>query len=478
MRPTLRTPASGAQWTTIDSIAVTALSVLAGGLRLVGITQPRGFVFDEFYAADACLYVFGPDSRCLTTTEISVVHPPLAKWLIAVGIRVLGFSPAAWRLAPVIAGTLSVALLYLLARRLFGSTVAAAVAAGLLAFDFLHFVMSRAAMLDVFVVFFGLTSFLCLLYDTDRIELDPGFPRNALRRLLRRPWLLGAGIAGGAGVASKWSGAYMLAAVAVLALVYAASRWRDSGDRQWRTAVKEVVVLFIALVLIPAATYVVSYTGRVHGTVMGSPWEDGSWLHALFVRHRVMFEHHTGSLYTHPYTSPAWSWPLIKRPVLFYFREPGGNTYQEILALGNPLVWWPALLAVLWATCRMLRRRSVWAPEVVIVAGFAAGYLPWFVITRKEAFLYYFLPAVPFLCLALGGAVAGISARSARVVAIAGLSAASCGLFVFFYPVIAGKPLSYPEWNRRILFGQCGGSEAHQKPVTKPMEPPKGWCWV
>jgi dolichyl-phosphate-mannose-protein mannosyltransferase len=428
----------GAQWSRIDSVAVTAVSVLAGGLRLVGITQPGGFVFDEFYASDACLYVFGSDNRCLTTTEISVVHPPLAKWLIGVGIRVLGFSPAAWRLAPVIAGTLSVALLYLLARRLFGSTVAAAVAAGLLAFDFLHFVMSRTAMLDVFVVFFGLTSFVCLLFDTDRRELDQGCSHNALRRLLRRPWLLGAGIAGGAAVASKWSGAYTLAAVAALALLYAAKRWRDSPDRQWRTALEEVVVLLIAFVLVPAATYVMSYTGRVHGTVMASPWEDGSWLHAFFVRHRVMFEH----------------------------------------ALGNPLVWWPALLAFLWATCRMLRRRSVWAPEVVVVAGFAAGYLPWFVITRKEAFLYYFLPAVPFLYLALGGAVADISARFARVVAIAGLSAASFGLFAFFYPVIVGKPLNYPEWERRMFFGNCGVSDTHKKPVTKPMQPPKGWCWV
>jgi dolichyl-phosphate-mannose-protein mannosyltransferase len=477
IRPTLRTPAAEPQWTAIDTVAVAALSVLAGGLRLVGIAQPRGFVFDEFYASDACLYVFGQDTRCLTTTEISVVHPPLAKWLIGVGIRVFGFSPAAWRLAPLIAGTLTVAVLYLLARRLFGSTVAAAVAAGLFAFDFLHFVMSRAAMLDVFVVFFGLTSFLCLLYDTDRIELDPGLPHNALRRLRRRPWLLGAGIAGGAAVASKWSGAYILAAVAVLALVYAASRWRDSTDRHWRTTLEEVVIVLIALVLVPAAIYVVSYTGRVHGTVIGSPWEDGSWLHAFFARHRVMFEHHTGSLYTHPYTSPPWSWPLIKRPVLFYFRQPG-DKYQEILALGNPLVWWPALLALVWATYRMLRRRSLWAPEVVVVAGFAAGYLPWFVITRQEAFLYYFLPAVPFLYLALGGAVAGISAHFARVVAIASLSAASLGLFVFFYPVIVGKPLSYPEWERRILFDQCGVSDTHKKPVTRPMPPPKGWCWV
>ena len=102
-----------------------------------------------------------------------MVHPPLAKWLMALGIRAFDFTPAGWRVAPLIAGTLSVALLYLLARRLPASILAASLAAGLLVFDFLHFVMSRTAMLDVFVVFFGLLSFVCLTYDRDR-EADGG----------------------------------------------------------------------------------------------------------------------------------------------------------------------------------------------------------------------------------------------------------------------------------------------------------------
>jgi dolichyl-phosphate-mannose--protein O-mannosyl transferase len=38
------------------------------------------------------------------------------------------------------------------------------------------------------------------------------------------------------------------------------------------------------------------------------------------------------------YTSPAWSWPLIRRPVV-YFQEDSGRRYREILALGSPVVW-------------------------------------------------------------------------------------------------------------------------------------------
>src|SRR5207249_4791656 len=98
-------------------------------------------------------------------------------------------------------------------------------------------------------------------------------------------------------------------------------------------------VLLIALVLLPAVLYVASYAGILHGALLASPWADGSWMHSFLARQRLMLEHHTGPLYVHPYMSPAWSWPLIKRPVLFYFRNFGGGGYQEILAFGNPLVW-------------------------------------------------------------------------------------------------------------------------------------------
>jgi dolichyl-phosphate-mannose-protein mannosyltransferase len=468
-------------WGVIDTGLLAVFTGLAGVLRFAGITHPKGFVFDEFYASDACLYVFGPYGHCLTDTEISVVHPPLGKWLIGAGIRLLGFTPRGWRLAPLVAGALSVAVLYLLARRLLGSTLAASLAAGLLTFDFLHFVMSRTAMLDVFVVFFGLVSFLCLLYDRDRSATMRPVSRNLfLHRLLIRPWLLGAGIAGGAATACKWSGGYLLGAVALLAFMQAAARRHDEARRYLRVAREEGVLLLVALVLVPALVYVVSYTGRLEGTLLAWPWVDGSWMRAFFARHHLMVEHHTGSLFTHPYASPAWSWPFIKRPVLFYFRDFGEGRFQEILALGNPLVWWCALVALVATGWRALRRHQFQAPETTIVVGFAAGYLPWLVVTRQEAFLYYLLPAVPFLCLALAHAVAGISAPYIRAIAIGSLFVASVGMFLFFRPVIVGQTLSHREWEQRMFFRDCAPavSEIHSEPVTRLVPPPPGWCWM
>jgi dolichyl-phosphate-mannose-protein mannosyltransferase len=461
-------------------VLLIALTVLAGLLRLEGITHPSALVFDEFYASDACLYVLGPQPQCSTLTEISIVHPPLGKWLIGAGIRVFGFTPAGWRVAPLIAGTLSVAVLYLLGRRLLGSTVAASLAAGLLAFDLLHFLMSRTAMLDAFVVFFGVTAFLCIVYDSTREPAGAPDHDTWLSRLVARRWLIAAGVAGGAAVASKWSGAYLLLTVLLLALLDGASRVREVGPSNWRAVRSEAVPLIVALIFIPLAVYIASFVGRVQGSALAWPWTTGAWVHALFERHQIAMEHHTGSLYTHPYMSPPWSWPLLKRPVLFYFREVDGGHYQEILALGNPLVWWLALISLGIVAWRIVRQPHLRASHIVIVAGFLAGYLPWFIITRRESFLYYSLPAVPFLCLALAQVTVTIRSRSVRALAITGLVIASAGGFLFFRPVLTASPLSYPAWQRRILFHDCGPAlpGAREMPVTRPIPPPTGWCWL
>jgi len=479
-RPTEQTGLSAAHWTSLDTLLVTVLTALAGALRFRGITNVRGMVFDEFYAADACLYVLGPNAHCLNTTEISIAHPPLGKWLIGVGIRLFGFTPGGWRLAPLVAGTLTVALLYLLARRLLGSTLAASLAAGLLAVDFLHFVMSRTAMLDVFVVFFGLLSFLCLLYDRDRHGAGgPASRSRVLQQLRDRRWLFAAGLAGGAAIACKWSGVYLLAAVGVLAFIHGAAGRREA-HRYWLVTRDEGPLLSIALVILPAIIYIVSYAGNLDGSLLAWPWEHGSWTRAFVARQHLMLEHHTGALYTHPYTSPAWSWLLIKRPVLIHFHDLGRGNYREILAFGNPLVWWSGLLALAMIAWRLLRQRSVQAPETIIVAGFVAGYVPWLLITRQEAFLYYVLPAVPFLCLALAHVVASISARGIRAIAVGGLIVVSTGMFAFFQPILVGRSLTYQQWERRMWFRDCGlsVSDVPMRPVNRQVPPPAGWCWI
>lgn len=121
--------------------------------------------------------------------------------MIAIGEWLFGATPFGWRFVPALAGTLSVLILCRLARRMTGSTLLGCAAGLLLALDGLHFVTSRAALLDVFVMFWILAGFACLV--NDRIGLA-GFWRRGSRRGTVRPMGLSSRTAGGGPRGSAW----------------------------------------------------------------------------------------------------------------------------------------------------------------------------------------------------------------------------------------------------------------------------------
>jgi dolichyl-phosphate-mannose-protein mannosyltransferase len=445
----------------------------------MGLNTPAGFVFDEFYAADACWYVHSSESLCMTDQEITVVHPPLGKWLIGLGIRLFGFSPGGWRVASAVAGTVTVAALYVLARNLLRSTLGASLGAGLLAIDFLHVVMSRTAMLDVFVTGFGVLAFLFLAWDVERPPTSGGSGPLGFGR----PWRLAAGLAAGAAAACKWSGWPILAAVIVVTIVREIDRRRRDGRGRpvARTFREEFPSIAIALIGLPVIVYAASYAGRLEGTLLAWPWSEGSWLRALVERQAFMWEFHLGLDGEHPYASPAWSWLLLKRPVLFYFTMTSDRMYREILAMGSPLVWWAAVVALLHVGWPGIRDPFIRAARGTIVAGFLAGFLPWLMLggVRGQTFLYLILPAVPFMCLALGAVAARIGRSGFGRGVVAAFAAVSMGLFLFYVPLLTSVPLSYASWRARILFTDCGpdASQRGLEPRTEPGPPPGGWCW-
>jgi dolichyl-phosphate-mannose-protein mannosyltransferase len=135
-------------WSAADVAALSGATLLAGVLRMWRLDVPQTLMFDEiFYAKDACWYALSSEAVCKIGYEQTAVHPPLGKWLLAAGIRVFGYDAFGWRVAAAVAGTVTVALLFVLGRKLLGSTLGAVTAAVALAIDPLHFVQSRVAML-------------------------------------------------------------------------------------------------------------------------------------------------------------------------------------------------------------------------------------------------------------------------------------------------------------------------------------------
>lgn len=445
------------------------ITAAAAFLYLWRLTSPHTMIFDEnFYVPDACLYLHGPGAPCGIGSEASWLHPPLAKWILAGAIRLFGYHPFGWRIAPAAAGIASVFLVYAIGLRLLASTFSSSVAALLFATDFLVFVQARVAMLDIFALCFGLTCILLTL-------LAAGSTRG-------KAWLrLGAGVAGGAAVASKWSGVLLLVVALVIAAGEEVSRHRESSTRH--PAAVALGALAFGYVLVPVAVYCLSYTGRVGGALLSPPWGAGSWVRNFLHLQKSMLTNNLGFAGLHPYESPAWSWPLLKRPVLYFI---SGDGRRRILALGNPLLWWPGLAAIVHMVWRLVSRRGSIRCEGVIVLGLAAVYGPWLVLTRVRSFvfLYYFLPAVPFLCLAVARSLQSLGMRGARAAAAAYL-AVTVAAFGYYYPVLTGRPLSPGQMSQRLLFEDCGrwnpvralhAAEGNSSP-PRSRPPPHGWCW-
>ncbi len=385
--------------------------VVAATLRFVSLSEPTRLYFDEVYYAN--------DARSMLDTGVEVdrpAHPPLGKWLIAAGIAVIGFEPLGWRVASAVAGTLTVLVTYLAAFQLFRRRWLAALASLLVAVDGLALTMSRIAMLDVFLGLFVVTGFWLVVLALDR----PG--RTG-------PTLALAGVAFGLGVATKWSGA--LAAGAALAVVVGRQLWdlrrEHAGARE---LARRVGVSAMCLLGLPTAVYVLSYAGWFTNYQASDAGRDrcpqGGCEVGMAERARVWWEeqlelvdYHQRLPTTHPYRSSPTTWPLMTRPVLYYFErcttgqesagEPcavGVGNRAKIVGVGNPVVWWTALLAYLVVAWSALvrRRRSA----LVLLVFLLGQYLPW-LLTGKDGYFFYATPLVPFVAMS----VAYLSAQAA-----------------------------------------------------------------
>ncbi|MEU1964947.1 phospholipid carrier-dependent glycosyltransferase [Micromonospora sediminicola] len=501
-------------------LATAAVVAIAAILRFVGLSHPPGKIFDEtYYAKDAYgLIDRGVEWNYKDNGPSYVVHPPLGKWLIGLGEWAFGYQDAetnisvpghlvttapefGWRFGAALAGTVSVLLLVRIGRRMFRSTVLGCAAGLLLALDGFHLVLSRSAILDIFLLLFVLAAFGALVLDRDarrrrwaralEAGLDP-----TLRGRAGRPasgwrdwpwWRFAAGVLLGCACAVKWSGLYFVPAFALLVLLWEVGVRRSAGVRHpWRDAVLDELPWLLVAGVLMVATYVATWSGwllsddgyyRLAARYPNTPGLSDTPvigpLINLWEYHKAAYGFHTQLDDPHKYQSWPWQWLLLGRPVAFYWSGDGNcgasSCASEVLLLGTPLLWWsflPALAATVWLG---LARRD-WRAGAILLS-VAAGLLPWFwfALDGRTMFSFYAAPAVPFLVLAVVyvlGAIATPAPVSAtapppsaeqvgdrRLVGgiIAGayvLLVALC--FGYFYPVFVGRLLPYADWSARM----------------------------
>ncbi|MFI5757554.1 dolichyl-phosphate-mannose--protein mannosyltransferase [Streptomyces sp. NPDC051569] len=491
------------------------VTLVAGVLRFWHLGSPKAVIFDEtYYAKDAWALInhgyeaswpkdidkqilADPSHITIPAEPGYVVHPPVGKWVIGLGEQLFGFTPFGWRFMVALLGTLSVLMLCRIGRRLFRSTFLGCLAGALLAVDGLHFVMSRTALLDLVLMFFVLGAFGCLLIDRDwaRRRLAAALPEDedgvlrpdaAVAETLGlglRPWRLAAGVMLGLAFGTKWNGLYILAAFALMAVLWDVGARRTAGAVRPYAAVlrRDLVPAFLSTVPVAIATYIASWTGWIYTTKgyfrdwaattgKGGDWTWlPDWLRSLWHYEYEVYQFHVNLTSGHTYQSNPWSWIVLGRPVSYFYESPAagqdgcpadtaGKCAREILAIGTPLLWWAAGFALCYVLWRWFFRRD-WRAGA-IACGVAAGWAPWFLYQERTIFLFYAVVFVPFLCLAVTmmiGAIVGPAGSDERRRTIGAVGAGVLVLliiwnFIYFWPLYTGTAIPVDSWRNRMWF--------------------------
>jgi dolichyl-phosphate-mannose-protein mannosyltransferase len=367
--------------TSRNAIIAVIIFFVAHFALLVGVTTPEKFYFDEVHYVPAARQMLEP---VMPSPMLNPMHPPLAKQLMALSIRTFGDVPLGWRYPGVLFGSLAIVAMYLCGLALFAAQGPAIAAALLAFFNQMVFVQSRIAMLDIFALAFGLLAIAAFMH---------GFRRP-------RPHVLFglAGLAFGLSIACKWSGLFGLATcIVIVGAIRLMQGWGTqfadgNADDWYRPGLwpdfrsYHVAACFV---VIPAIVYLATFV-PLYGLSLPDLVE---------AQRRIFADNTTTAIAGHTYMSAWPSWPFLVRPVWYLFEKIADGRIAAVVFLGNPLVLWPALPALVVCLRDWIVTRRT---DAFLILSFYFGpYLAWALLPRTLGFLYYYLPSATIASLAL-----------------------------------------------------------------------------
>ncbi|MFN3926528.1 MAG: phospholipid carrier-dependent glycosyltransferase [Pseudanabaenaceae cyanobacterium] len=402
----------------IRKLVIALLVFLAFVPRFWQLEGVADIVFDEvYYPKFAQNYLQG--------ISFFDAHPPLGKYLIALGIKLFGYQPWGYRFMPALAGSLVPIVVFLFVKQWTKREFIGWLAGIFTALDSLLLVESRYGLINIFMVLFGLLSQYCLLAAL-----------QVKRQIAVWFWVISSGIFLGSSVSIKWTGlGYFLAGIALLVVVH----YYEQLSLKWHQ-------IIIGMVAIPAVFYLVQWLPHL----LLDPSTSLITLHQqIFHFHQNLGDQSPSPLLAHPYCSQWWTWALMVRNIAYFF-EFRNLGIVHVNGMGNPFLYWFSAGAVLYSLVRLKLAHQTKGLSLYLGIAFLGNLLPW-MLAKRCSFLYHYMPASVFAFIALA-LIADLcfhrDLTGVGITIVAGVAIA----FVIWLPIYIGLPIPINYWRMLIWF--------------------------
>ncbi|HEY0613132.1 MAG TPA: phospholipid carrier-dependent glycosyltransferase, partial [Candidatus Elarobacter sp.] len=269
-----------------------------------------------------------------------------------------------------------------------------------------------------------------------------------------RTWLTVMLVALGLLISSKWNGLYDVLLLWLVIAFVVLQRYTGRRALYGNPRGFSIDVVVGLMVFVSATIYALSYIPTI---VLGN----GHTLADLIALQQQMFWYHSHGVEhsTHPYSSAWWQWPIMEIPIVYWYKDfrtglAASNAYAccvgEIIAIPNPLVFLLGLVSVPYTAWLAWKERN--KGYMLLAAAYFVQWLPW-ARTPRLLFEYHFFPNLAVIVLCDVILIQRFVARAAPATRrwwLGGYAVAVVALFAYFYPVLAGVPLSYDQWHHRM----------------------------
>jgi predicted membrane-bound dolichyl-phosphate-mannose-protein mannosyltransferase len=385
-------------------------------LGFIWLDKPDGsLIFDEKYYVNVARNLLNiphdPDvySDATPGTDPNREHPFLAKGIIAFSMMIFGDNAWGWRIPSIIFGAIALFAFYLLVKRLSKKSELALFASMLFVFSNLIFIHSRIATLDIFMLAFMLLGFYLYLIEKTYLSAFS----MALATL------------------SKLGGLYGFLVIIIFHFVNSFLKSRSTYENlDWRKLVRWFGKY--------AITYVI--VGIILLTIFDRVWVgyNNPLDHISY-----MYDYYKSLTSVAPegIASYPWQWLIneVKIPYLTVNVDVRANgkligSHPSIAFQGaiNPLIIYLAIPTIVYCIYAVYKKRDETALFTTI--WFIMTYLPFYpmsIITHRIMYLFYFLPTLPSVCIAISYLF--YDRKTDRIVILSYLFAVLIG-FVLLFP--------------------------------------------